>query len=138
MYGYRVTFLCSQIRTHFSFNLLSSVERIEEQFKIWPGNDYWWKIDNMSEPQKPKAKFSAKMPNGDFLGFTVWHTKTDPNSEVLSVQVRHPTGDNWETIAKLAVYRGSDGRYALLPDRGEPGSEDSRKASPITSSASSR
>jgi hypothetical protein len=91
----------------------------------------------MSEHQKPKAKFSAKLPNGDFLGFTVWHTKTDPNGEVLSIQVRRQIGVTWETIAKLAVYRGSDGRYALLPERGEPSNE-TRKPSVIAPIAQSR
>lgn len=81
----------------------------------------------MSEKQKPKARFSMKIPNGDFLGITVWHGKTDPNAEVLTVQVRRQTGDEWETIAKMALYRTSDGRYSLLPERGD--SADSRNPS---------
>lgn len=71
----------------------------------------------MSSGQKPKARFSTKIPNGDFLGITVWQGKTDPNAEVLTVQVRRQSGDDWETVAKLAVYRTSDGRYSLLPER---------------------
>ena len=79
----------------------------------------------MSTGQKPKARFSTKIPNGDFLGITVWQGKSDPNAEVVTVQVRRQSGEEWETVAKLAVYRTSDGRYSLLPERGEVG--DARK-----------
>jgi len=69
------------------------------------------------EGQKFKARFSTRLPNGDFLGITVWPGKSDPNAEVLTVQVRHQTGQDWETVGKLAVYRTSDGRFSLLPER---------------------
>jgi len=69
------------------------------------------------EGQKFKARFSTRLPNGDFLGITVWPGKSDPNAEVLTVQVRHQTGQDWETVGKLAVYRTSDGKYSLLPER---------------------
>lgn len=84
----------------------------------------------MSSGQKPKARFSTKIPNGDFLGITVWQGKSDPKAEVLTVQVRRQSGDDWETVAKLAVYRTSDGRYSLLPERGEAG--DMRKPAQTT------
>jgi hypothetical protein len=71
----------------------------------------------MSERQKPKARFSTRLPSGDFLSFAVWPGKADPSAEVLTIQVRHFEGDVWETIARLAVYRGSDGNYSLLPER---------------------
>ncbi len=91
----------------------------------------------MTERQKPKARFSTKIPNGDFLGITVWHGKTDPNAEVLSVQVRRQSGDDWETIAKMAVYRSSDGRYSLLPERGESGDSKKPSAAPTIESRQS-
>jgi len=69
------------------------------------------------EGQKFKARFSTRLPNGDFLGITVWPGKSDPNAEVLTVQVRHQTGQDWETVGKLAVYRTSDGKFSLLPER---------------------
>jgi len=59
------------------------------------------------EGQKFKARFSTRLPNGDFLGITVWPGKSDPNAEVLTVQVRRQTGQDWETVGKLAVYRTS-------------------------------
>jgi len=36
---------------------------------------------------------------------------------VLTIQIRHSTGDSWETIGRLAVYRTADGAYSLLPER---------------------
>ena len=71
------------------------------------------------EGQKFKARFSTRLPNGDFLGITVWPGKSDPNAEVLTVQVRHQTGQDWETVGKLAVYRTPDGKHSLLPERSQ-------------------
>ena len=48
---------------------------------------------------------------------TVWPGKTDPNAEVVTVQIRHQTGDSWETVGRIAIYRTSDGRFLLLPER---------------------
>ncbi len=71
----------------------------------------------MAEKQTPKARFSTKLPNGDFLGITIWPGKSEPSAEVVTVQIRHPTGDNWETTARVALYRTPDGKYSLLPER---------------------
>lgn len=57
------------------------------------------------------------MPNGDYLSLTVWPGKSDPTAEVLTVQVRHQSGQGWETAGRLAVYRTADGRYSQLPER---------------------
>ncbi len=65
----------------------------------------------------PKARFSNRLANGDFLTLTVWPGKKDPTAEVLTIQIRHLTGDSWETIGRLAVYRTSDGGYSQLPER---------------------
>ncbi len=54
----------------------------------------------MAEKQTPKARFSTKLPNGDFLGITIWPGKSEPSAEVVTVQIRHPTG-----------------KYSLLPER---------------------
>ncbi len=88
----------------------------------------------MAEKQTPKARFSTKLPNGDFLGITIWPGKTDPNAEVVTVQIRRQTGEGWETVARMALYRTPDGRYSLLPERTP--SEASRKAEPIPVGAS--
>ena len=83
----------------------------------------------MLEGQKFKARFSTRLPDGDFLGITVWPGKSDPNAEVLTVQVRRQTGDNWETVGKLAIYRTPDGKYSLLPEKTQVAS--TPKAEPI-------
>ena len=84
----------------------------------------------MAEKQAPKARFSTKLPNGDFLGITIWPGKSDPAAEVVTVQIRHPTGDGWETTARIALYRTSDGKYSLLPER--PVTKSSEKTGPIS------
>jgi hypothetical protein len=71
----------------------------------------------MAEKQAPKARFSTKLENGDFLGITIWPGKSEPNAEVVTVQIRHPTGDGWETTARIALYRTPDGKYSLLPEK---------------------
>jgi hypothetical protein len=74
----------------------------------------------MSTGQKYKARFSTRLPSGDFLGVTVWPGKSDPNAEVVQVQIRHQAGEGWETVGRIAIYRTPDGRYLLLPDRPAP------------------
>ena len=71
----------------------------------------------MSERQKFKARFSTRLPSGDFLGVTIWPGKSDPTAEVVTIQVRRQTGEGWETIGRIALYRTADGRYSLLPER---------------------
>ena len=71
----------------------------------------------MSENTLPKARFSAILPNGDYLNLAVWQGKKDPSAEVLTVQVRHKEGETWQTIGRLAVYRTSEGMYSKLPER---------------------
>ena len=70
-----------------------------------------------SGKSKPKARFSTRLPNGDYLQIAVWPGKTDPAAEVLNVQVRHMSDGEWMTAGKLAVYRAKDGSYTQLPDR---------------------
>ena len=71
----------------------------------------------MAERQKYKARFSSKLPNGDFLGITIWPGKNDPNAEVLTIQIHHQGTTGWETVHRVAIYRTQDGRYSLLPER---------------------
>ena len=70
------------------------------------------------------------MPNGDYLSLTVWPGKSDPAAEVLTVQVRHQSGQDWETAGRLAVYRTADGTYSQLPER-TPMSTGAAKPEPI-------
>lgn len=73
----------------------------------------------MSE-RRPKARFSIAIEGGEFLSLTVWQGKTDPNAEVLTVQIRRREGEGWITVSRLAVYRSKDGSYSQLPDRPPP------------------
>jgi hypothetical protein len=66
---------------------------------------------------QPKARFHTRINETDYLGLTIWPGKTDPNSEVITVQLRRNTGDNWETVKQFAVYRSKDGSYSKLPER---------------------
>ncbi|MEM4245987.1 MAG: hypothetical protein QW390_01685 [Candidatus Bathyarchaeia archaeon] len=74
----------------------------------------------MVEKAYPKARFSSRLPNGDFLTLSVWQGKKDPLAEVITIQIRHPTGSSWETVGRLAVYRSGEGAYNQLPDRPRP------------------
>ncbi|MEM3608323.1 MAG: hypothetical protein QW238_05620 [Candidatus Bathyarchaeia archaeon] len=65
----------------------------------------------------PKARFSSRLPNGDYLTLAVWPGKRDPTAEVLTIQIRRLEADSWRTIGRLAVYRSSDGNYSQLPER---------------------
>lgn len=65
----------------------------------------------------PKAKFSSRLSNGDYLTLSVWPGKRDPTAEVLTIQIRRLNNDDWETVGRLAVWRASNGDYSQLPDR---------------------
>jgi len=71
----------------------------------------------LSGRPQPKARFSVRMPNGDFLSLAIWPGKTDPTAEVLTVQVRHSSDTGWQTLGRLAVYRTLEGNYSQLPER---------------------
>ena len=70
-------------------------------------------------PSQPKARFNRRINEQDFLGITVWPTKADPTAEVIAIQISRNNGENWETVARLAVYRSTDGKYTELPERQE-------------------
>lgn len=72
------------------------------------------------EARRPKASFSAKLPNDDYLNVSVWPGKTDPAADQLTIQVRHLSGEKWETIARIALYRTREGEYRELPERPPP------------------
>jgi len=71
----------------------------------------------LSSTSKPKGRFYNRINENDYLGITIWSGKSDPTAEVITVQLRRRTGDNWETVGRLAVYRTSDGVYSKLPER---------------------
>ena len=71
----------------------------------------------LSAASQPKARFYNRINENDFLGITVWQGKSDPTAEVIVVQIRRRTGDSWETVGRLAVYRTAEGVYSKLPER---------------------
>ena len=71
----------------------------------------------LSSSSQPIGKFYTRLNEQDYLGLTIWQGKTDPNAEVLTVQLRRRDGDNWETIGRLAVYRSSNSTYTKLPEQ---------------------
>jgi len=85
-------------------------------------------VSSMSVPSHPKVSFRNRLDNGDFLSLTVWAGKSDPNAEVITVQIRRLKGDVWETVGRLAAYRTADGNYSQLPERAaqKPQDEHSR------------
>ncbi len=68
---------------------------------------------------QPKGRFYTRINESDYLGLTIWSGKSDPDAEVLVVQLRHRDGDNWETVGRLAVYRTPEGTFIELPERPE-------------------
>jgi len=85
----------------------------------------------MSVRSQPKASMRTRLPNGDFLTLTVWPGKSDPTAEVITVQIRHLSGDQWETVGRLAAYRTANGIYSQLPERRQQ-KQDSGNPTPET------
>jgi len=71
----------------------------------------------MSSTSKPKGRFYTRLNEQDYLGITIWRGKTDPEAEVIVVQLRRRDGEKWETVGRLAVYRSPNGEYSKLPER---------------------
>jgi hypothetical protein len=74
-------------------------------------------VIELSSSSQPLGRFYTRLNEQDYLGLTIWQGKTDPNAEVLTVQLRRRDGDNWETVGRLAVYRSSNGTYTKLPEQ---------------------
>ena len=70
----------------------------------------------MSEKSRPKCSFSKRLEGGEFLDVAVWPGRSNPEDEVVSVQLRKFDG-SWKTMARLALYRTKDGTYSELPER---------------------
>jgi len=72
----------------------------------------------VQKTNQPKARFSARLPSGEFLNLSVWQGKSDPKSEIIRAEVRGLNKQQeWQTVARIALFRTSDGRYSQLPDR---------------------
>jgi hypothetical protein len=53
---------------------------------------------------------------GEFLNVAVWPGRSNPEDEVVSVQLRKFDG-SWNTVGRLALYRTKEGAYSELPER---------------------
>jgi hypothetical protein len=76
-----------------------------------------WRKAPLEKRNYPKARFSSRLPTGEFLNLSIWQGKSDPNAEVLRVELRKLEKDTWQSVARIAVYRTADGKYSQLPDR---------------------
>ena len=70
----------------------------------------------MSAKARPKFSFSRKLGGGEFLNVAVWPGRSNPEEEVVSIQLRKFDGE-WKTLARVALYRTRDGTYSELPER---------------------
>jgi hypothetical protein len=70
----------------------------------------------VSEKARPKFSFSKKLGGGEFLNVAVWPGKSNPEEEVVSVQLRKYDGD-WKTLGRIAIYRAKEGTYTELPEK---------------------
>ncbi len=70
----------------------------------------------MSEKtNRPKYSFSKKIEQGKFLNVAVWPGRSNPEDEVVSIQLRRFDG-NWTTEGRIALYRTKEGAYSELPE----------------------
>jgi hypothetical protein len=74
-------------------------------------------VIKLGPTSEPKGRFYTRISERDYLGISVWPGKTDPEAEVIVLQLRRRDGDNWETVGRLAVYRSPNGEYSKLPER---------------------
>jgi hypothetical protein len=65
----------------------------------------------------PKANFRIPLEDGSNLSLSIFPTRKDPEAEVIVVQISRKVEENWENLARIAVYRSREGNYSKLPDR---------------------
>lgn len=70
----------------------------------------------MSEKSRPKYNFSKKVGEGEFLNVALWPGRSNPQEEVVSIQLRRFKG-TWKTLGRPALYRTKDGAYSELPEK---------------------
>jgi len=80
----------------------------------------------MAEKNHPKYSFSKRLGEGEFLNLAVWPGRSNPEDEVVSVQLRKFDGD-WKTLGRLGLYRTKAGVYSELPEKTTAQTEGSRK-----------
>ena len=73
-------------------------------------------MPSMNEKNRPKFSLSKKLGGGEFLNVAVWPGRSNPQDEVVSVQLRKFDGD-WKALGRLALYRTREGAYSELPEK---------------------
>ncbi len=68
----------------------------------------------------PKAKFTKKVSDKDFLNVSIWKGKTHPEDEILRIQLRRLEEGQWKTEYEISLYRTQDGQYSELKPRPNP------------------
>ncbi len=86
---------------------------------------------SQQQSRQPRFRSSKRLDNGDYLQLAVWPGKSNPEDEVITVQIRRMQGD-WKTVARIAAYRTKEGVYSELPESKQPSS------APVSGSSSSR
>ena len=66
---------------------------------------------------RPKESFRIPLEDNRFLSISIFQTRNDPNAEVIVAQISQIVDGEWKNIARLAVYRSSEGEYRQLPNR---------------------
>ncbi len=82
----------------------------------------------MSEKSRPKYSFSKKIEQGEFLNVAVWPGKSNPEDEVVSIQIRK-FDVSWSTVSRLALYRTKEGAYSELPEKANSPKQEEGEAS---------
>ena len=62
----------------------------------------------MSEKNRPKYSFSKRLGGCDFLNVAAWPGGSNPQDEVVGVQLRRFDGD-WKTLGRPALHRTKEG-----------------------------
>ena len=65
----------------------------------------------------PKAKFTKRVSDTDFLSVSIWKGKTHPEDEILKIQLRRLEGGQWKTEYEISLYRTQNGQYSELKPR---------------------
>jgi hypothetical protein len=76
----------------------------------------------MSEKSPPRYRFSKKLGGGEFLNIVIWPGMSNPEDEVVSVQLRKFDAA-WKTVTRISLYRTKEGAYSELQERGSKQTE---------------
>ena len=68
----------------------------------------------------PKAKFSKKVTDSDYLLVSVWNGKKHPEDEIIRIEVSKKLDETtWKPEFGISLYRTKEGKYLELKPRPE-------------------